>query len=167
MITLIMRLLLLFFGFFLCGVATTFNSTTFIFAVMFVCAWASVRPVYMIFWWLIMYGLFFGIMHYDVFAGYFLGIVGSVIIFDLTKKYIARSGYNSGFAFYFLSMIIAVIIFIITEVLYGGYFTFDLSHSLLIILFSMIVFFMSRWVIVRVENFAGLYTRGTDFKIHT
>lgn len=167
MITVCMRLFIVLLGCFLVSIVSGFNSISFIFAVIFVCVWVSIRQIHMIFWWIITFAFFFSIMNYDYLAGYFIGIVGAAFIFDLTKKHIARSGYESGFAFYFLSLTISIIIFLFTNFLYEGYFTMDMWNMIYTIIFSVMTFFVLRWTIIRIEKFASLYTRGTDLKIHT
>jgi hypothetical protein len=167
MINILIRFIIFFIAIFIISILEIVIDSSFFAIIFFMCIWLSIRSFEEIFWWICGIGIYFSVMHYDLFALYVLIIIATAFIFDYLKTQISRSRKNNLFFQYLLVLGTTTVISLPFELFY--------DHSLINVFFvimkltiaTIVFFYPLYYIIERFERLVDLYSRGSDVKCHT
>ncbi len=135
--------------------------------VFFLCIWVSVCGFEKLFWWIVAVAFFYSVMQYDIFAVYFFGIVAAVYFFDVIATYAMHGQQENAVLYYILVSVISLFTTLCVRLLHHNYGGVHAENILMIVVFSVVVFFCMRWIVLRMEKYITFYTRSIDVKCHT
>lgn len=167
MIPFITRSCIMIFATIVINIFTSFSNISLFAVMLFLCVWVSARSFENIFLWIIFTAFFYSVLHYDHFGIYFMAIITSAYFFEVAKKQLVRSRYESLFFYYFLSSSITAVISIAIAMVTKVHFILKLESISYAVVGSFLLFFTLYWIISRSERFVDLYAHGADLKCHT
>ncbi len=144
-----------------------FDVSPFVIMCMVICSWLTIISFRYIFWWILTLSIIFGLLYYDVFGLFTLGILLVAFVFNLIYVQVVRSANDSPIILYVIAFLLTTVTVTILEIIIQRYLFFDLYIFVINIIITLVVFFFSRFGISRVEHFINLYTHGTDMRCHT
>ncbi len=135
--------------------------------IFFLCIWVSVCDFERLFWWIVCIAFFYSIMQYDFFGVYFFGIIGAVYFFGFFTAHMMRNRQESTFTYYIVAAATAGVSTMGAKMIYRDHMLFEWAHVCLMLACSVVLFFLLRWIVMRLETYSALYRRDADVKCHT
>ena len=148
-------------------IAFAFDVSPFVIVCIFICSWITIISFKNIFWWIFMLSIIFGLLYYDVFGLFTLGILLVAFVFNLIYVQVVRSANNIPIVLYGIAVLLITVIINILEIIIQHHLFFDLYTLVINIIVTLISFFFFRFSIGRAEYFINLYAHGTDMRCHT
>ncbi len=149
------------------GLSIGLQLNAFLIAGIFICAWITIISLKDIFWWLITFSVLFSFMYYDTLGIYIISLMSISYLFDFVYMYTKRLGDNNILILYLISFGITFFLTILIELMQFHTILFSFKSMFVNIILTLVLFFLFRFFIKRVERFINLYTYGTDMRCHT
>jgi len=154
-------------GIFICTIASGAGLNPFIVACVFVGAWFLVVQFDKSLWWLIIFAMVFSLIYYDKFGLWFGAIVIFVFLLREMIAFVLRTSIvNYRFLIFMLSFTIANIFYIFVSFVNYHRVSFSLNSLFFDFLSSVILFYLTFFVIRQVERIVKIYVREDNICSH-
>lgn len=167
MIKFFVRFAIFLIAFFVVGFVSGLHFLPFIIACIFICAWISVVSFDDILWWIIVFAVVFGLVHYDTFGLHIVGIVGVAFLFNIIYEYTVTTANNNFIVLFAASFGLAVFCTIFIELIQYHTVLLNMETIGVGIVISIGAFFFFRLIIRYAQRFIDLYAHGKDMRCHT